>query len=270
VRSMRVITVLAAIAALVLAGCGGDDDDAEGAGKRKLPDTQGSLDEDEFIAAFSASLQDDNDGFGATEDEGDCAAEAAVAAVGSDRLQAAGLDAAWLESDDFSSTDLTEDEADAVVDALFGCIDMGASLAANLADEANGLAVDESECLATELGDGAALKSYFSRMLREGSDIPMAKSEATELTDAMLKCVDFGPAFASEFTGPGVPPLSDEEIDCLSEQLRASEDYRQLLIAELSGGKLGTDEEVGSLLLDEVGACISLDELERTPGASNA
>ena len=98
----------------------------------------------------------------------------------------------------------------------------------------------------------------------------MAKAEATAFTDAMLQCIDFGPVFASQFTGPGVPPLSDEQIDCLSEQLRNSEDYRQLLIAELSGGKIGTDEEIGSLLLDEVGACVSLDELEGTPAAANA
>ena len=182
--------IVIAIAALGVAGCSGDDDSA---GKSSLPDDGELLDEDEYIAVFSSSVQDSDTGFGAAPDEADCAAEAAVASVGAERLQAAGLDEAWLTTEVSPATDLTEEESDAIVDALFDCIDMGSAIAASLAADEDGLPRTTSVCLSDALGEGTVLRSYLARLLREGNDVPMSVDEASAFVDATLACIDFGP-----------------------------------------------------------------------------
>ena len=137
---------------LLVPACAGDDDDAasdttaeetatteeDGGAADDEGDDNGDVSDDDYEEAFAKSLTDGDDGFGLTDDEAQCATEKVIDEIGAERLQDAGMTEEYLSSQSGDSTDLTDEEARTIVDALFDCGDMGEAFGRSIAGDVEG------------------------------------------------------------------------------------------------------------------------------------
>jgi hypothetical protein len=244
---LRFVVACLATAALVLAGCGGDDDDDAS------PTSTGSdaVGEDEYLDALTDSFTG-SESFAASEAEARCAAERVVDEIGADRMQEAGLTVERLESEeeDEGATDLTEAESEIVADALFECLDVAAAFAEGFAPEA-GASEAEVACVSERAADLASLRTFVARIIRIGGTAVMDEGEAGDFATVLLDCIDFAPAFAEGFGRE----LTPEEEQCVNDTLRESDAFRNYLEGSLTGDTID-DEELGRQVGPELAACL--------------
>lgn len=249
---IRHIVVGASGLALVLGACGGGD----GGGAQAS---------EEYLDALTESIMSTDEGdepLTADEDEARCAAERMAEEIGQERLEDAGMTIEALgESDPFADgTDLTEEESLQVVDAMFECVDVGAAMAGSFAADAE-IPPDAAGCLGDRFEESEEFRDFFALTLREGDDAAPSPDVAERFTDALFDCVDFGEIFAA---GLGAE-LTDDEIACLDDAIRDSDDFRELMAAEIAGD--GGSGDVPPEVFDLVFECVPPSKLGGITGS---
>ena len=123
----------------------------------------GGTDRDQaLVEALANDLLAGEDALSNDQGEADCAAEKTYDALGEDRMNELGI---TVDSADPSSVDLTEAEVDEVLDVLFDCIDMQASLARTI--QGDDLNAEQADCVVGEIGDDglrAMMRSGMSQV----------------------------------------------------------------------------------------------------------
>lgn len=250
---VRNVFVGVSVLALGLGACGGDDDG-------------GAQASEEYLDALAESMMASDDGdepLTTDADEARCAAERMTEEVGQERLEDAGMTIEALgEADPLGDgVDLTEAESRQVVDAILECVDLGAAMAGSFAS-GDGIPADATGCLGERFERSDEFRDFLALSLREGDDAPPPPEFAELFSDALFDCVDFGEIFAS---GLGVE-LTDEEIACLDDAIRESEEFRELMAAELSGSGSGSGD-VPPEVFDLVSECVPASKLGGITGS---
>lgn len=130
-KPTRIMWSIAATLALLATACGGGSDRDQA-----------------LVDALAADLMEGEDALANDQGEADCAAEKTYDALGEERMAELGI---TVETPDPTSVSLTEAEVDGVLDALFDCIDMQASLARTI--QGDDLTAEDAECVVGEIGD---------------------------------------------------------------------------------------------------------------------
>jgi hypothetical protein len=165
--------LLLAVLAVAAAGC---SDDGDGAGSA---DEEAYVDEamEDFDAEAAAPL---------TEEDARCVVTSMVDAVGLERLEEIEVSPASFTQGDFPSA-FTEDEAEAAVAAIGGCVDLRALFLEGL-NEDPALSDQTKECLQGEF-DEELVNQLFTGMLTK---VETPTDEETPLqaamTEAFLAC----------------------------------------------------------------------------------
>ena len=214
-RTSQLIALLAA-AGLSLAACGGDDNkksvdseteddaqsDTDGAsddgGDTDGNDDGGSSGDDalreEYVAAITGSVQADGSPF--DTEQATCLAEGMVDAIGVDTIQAAGVtpeDIAAPDSDsqfDTVAEDLTEEQATAVVDVIFGgeCFSFGELLASQMGEDGPEIDEEQASCIGDAFGENEAFKQAFVDALLTGEDNPEVAAAFGDILSIFAEC----------------------------------------------------------------------------------
>jgi hypothetical protein len=250
-RLARVGLVLVAVSALTLGACGGDDSDS-GA----------SVSEAEYVEALTSafSRRSERDPIANTEQEAQCTAETIVDDVGQERLEDAGLTVAVLESDTFGTDgfpDLEAGDASTIVDAIFDCINVGATLGAQLV--AGGPSETQAQCLDDKLKALDAFHAFYESILRQGNRTTMDMDAASAVVDTMFECIGQGEFFRASVADSIT--LTDEQVACLDESLASSTDYRDALVVSFTGGQPPSGEPA---FREEVERCVTAEQLTPT------
>jgi hypothetical protein len=252
-RLTRLTIAVVAAAALLFAACGGDDDDSAS--------SNASAYEQALAAAFSKRAGQAP--IANSQKEADCTANKIIADVGERRLVAAGLTAEVLKSGSLGSSGLPKlsaEDASAIVDAIFECIDVGQSLGRQLV--AGGANAEQSKCLGNGLENSQAFHGFYESILREGSAASMDRSTAEEVVDTLFKCVGQGEFFRSSVAGSIT--ITDAQAKCLDEALASNSDYRDALVASFAGEPPAGEPP----FRDEVEKCVPPEQLTPTSPAS--
>jgi hypothetical protein len=278
---LRKLLLLALALVLLVPACGGDDDDNDtasdttvekktttteddagddeddDAGEHEGDDT-GTLSDDEYEAAFAESLINDDSGFGLSESEAQCATDEILDEIGAERLQEAGMTELYLNTQSGDPTDLTDEEARTIVDALFDCADMGEAFASQVAgdleDEEN-ITPEQAQCFGDAVGEDDAIKDVMALSLQQGEDAEVPHDSAERIVDLMLECFDLADLFASSLEEGGIT-VTPQQRECLGEQMKQNEGFREALINSFSGEEEElSDDEGATLFLDMASAC---------------
>lgn len=248
----RNMLVGASVLALGLGACGGDD----GGGAQAS---------EEYLDALAESMMASDDGdepLTTDEDEARCAAERMTEEVGQERLEDAGMTIEALgEADPLGDgVDLTEAESRQVVDAILECVDLGASMAGSFTP-GDGIPAGATDCLGERFERSDEFRDFLALSLREGDDAAPPPDFADLFSDALFDCIDFGEIFAA---GLGAE-LTDDEIACLDDAIRDSEELRDLMAAEIAGD--GGSGDVPPEVFDVVFDCVPASKLGGITGS---
>lgn len=230
IATRRAISVVGALA-LMVAACGGDDDDAATDTRAPATEAEQAPAGTEPDAApapttgsrapgtgapernLAAALADDilNDGSPMTDDpaEARCVADAIVDGVGEERLRELGMTPD--DVGDMDDYDFTEGEFNTIVDALFGCVDVRATLATSLGA---GLPPEQTDCIAGALDEDTLRGIIVGSM---GADEPPPEF-INAVVVAMGECGALAPMLAPQFAQMG---LDAEQADCVANSLDA-------------------------------------------------
>lgn len=167
-------TAAVAAVALALTACGGGDD----SGGRDSQTDEGKAYVEAMMSTYSADM-------GFTEPQATCIAELAIDTVGVDALQDAGVTPEKIEQGEELLADFTptEAQADTMVDGVFGCVDFGELMVAQMGAEDIGIPEDKVRCI----GDAMAKSDAFKDSLKS----EMLGIEATT-DDAAIEEAIFG------------------------------------------------------------------------------
>jgi hypothetical protein len=188
----RTAAVLLATAALLaLASCG--DDDSGGSGG----DSQ-SADGQEYVDAIMSTFDAEDAGF--PEEDAQCVAERTVDIVGVDTLQEAGITPEEIAAGDgedlLADFEPTEEQADAIVDGFFECVDF-AELFVGQMTMTTDVQIDEEKlrCIGERMQSSEALRASLKASVLgdESTDDPFSEDAIftmfeecdVELTDLM-------------------------------------------------------------------------------------
>ena len=121
----------------------------------------------DYQAALASALAAKGDGSPLVNSkaEGACAAEKIVDTVGEKTLIAAGLTVSALKKDGFSASgypDLSNEDADAFVDAIFGCVDLSRQVVGTSATD------KQHTCLNDKFRTSAELHTLYANGLQKG------------------------------------------------------------------------------------------------------
>ncbi|MCP5026386.1 MAG: hypothetical protein GY929_08890 [Actinomycetia bacterium] len=125
-----------------------------------------------MVDALMDDLLDKEHPFTSDRAEAECVATRTYDAIGLERMTEAGM---TVETPDPTDADLTEDERDAVNEALFDCVDLKAAFAASLVSD--GVSADQAMCVADEFGDDG---------LREAMEQNLGEDESEPSQDFMV------------------------------------------------------------------------------------
>lgn len=171
---MRKLTSIALSSMLFLAAACGDDDGGSGSDL--------SSEEQEYVDAAMAQF-DPEQAEPLTEEEARCVVSSMVSGLGVDRLEELGITPETFGSEDGAPfpENLTEAEANQVVDGFDECLDLGALFAESMAQD-DTLDEETKECLADAF-DASTVRRLFVTMLTEGED---ALAEDPELIEDLM------------------------------------------------------------------------------------
>lgn len=149
---MRRFTMAASAAAVMfaLAACGGDDG---GSGGKDSQSDEGKAYVEAMMSSYDASM-------GFDETQARCIAELAIDTVGVSTLKDAGITPENMDSSDNLLADYTptEAQADQLVDGVFGCVDFGELMVAQMGSEDIDLPEDKVRCIGDEMAKSDAFK----------------------------------------------------------------------------------------------------------------
>lgn len=259
---------MAMCGALLLAGCGGggDDDDAAssggsttsiartgraGGGEPAEGDEE-LLGDDEYTDALAASLEDPDNGFGGSSEEARCAAEAIVDEIGAQRMQEAGVTEAQLNSSENLGSDLTEAEATTVADAVIECVDLAAAYASGFAGGEP--SADQTACVAQRFDDDIFRQLIVTDIML-GSQATLPRDVADVFADTFVSCADVASSILESVVG-SLDAVTDEQIACVEDAVRANQELRDVLAESYATGKEADNEAIGLTLVDDVVACV--------------
>ena len=163
----RILLILLTLPALALGACA---DEAE------LSD-----EEQEYADAFAASIEDDEDGFGAEPDDAQCMGDAVMEELGVEPFEEADVTADDIGGEDTSSPGellgegaVTDEQAEAILDDWEGCVD---DLAEFMATSAGGeedfdLDADGETCLADGLDEDGLVRDILRASFTSAEDVP--------------------------------------------------------------------------------------------------
>jgi hypothetical protein len=243
-RGFRAIAaVVAAIALLALSACSSDDSSSSSSTSAAKDDTLSTA---EYTKLFASNISGKDSPFGATPAEAQCVAKAAVAKLGADRLQEAGLTQDWFDADTKPATDLSGAEANAIVAAFYGCYDVTERYME--ARVGQPLTPQQQACVAPN----TTLREFLPVVLREGAGAALDTREAQSLVDTLLKCVPAGVVFRNSVKG--TLTVTDAQVACLNTELRSTNDFRNGLVQALLGV---VDQSQPPPYADEVAKCLT-------------
>lgn len=170
----KLITILLSSLLLVAAACG-DDDGGDGDGGL-------SSAEQKYVDAAMAQF-DPEEAEPLTEPEARCVVSSMVTSLGVDRLEELGITPETFGSEDGAPfpENLTEAEAEGVVDGFDECLDLGALFAESMAQD-DTLDDETKQCLADAF-DSDTVRRLFVTMLSQGED---ALTEDPELLQDIM------------------------------------------------------------------------------------
>jgi hypothetical protein len=256
-RRPRLLAYLA-VAALVFAACGGGDDSSGGSSSTTKADTVGNAYLDALAGAFAGGGK--GQGIANSQAEADCAAKKIVDAVGEQRLVAAGVTTKVLKSTGFSSgfPKMSADDANAIIDAAFSCIDVGASFGRQLVS--GGASTKQAKCLDKKLKGSASFRQSQAASFREGAkSSPTDEATAGEVVGIVFDCVGQGEYFRAQVAGSIT--LTDAQVACLNDSLASSNDFRDAVVKAFIGQ---VDPASAPAYADEVEKCVPADQLTPT------
>lgn len=149
-RLTTAAAAVAAVTALALTACGGGD---SGGGRDSQTD-EGKAYVDAMMSTYSADM-------GFTEPQARCIAELAIDTVGVQALEDAGITPDKMNSSEGLLADYTPttEQADQLVDGVFGCVDFGELMVSQMAaDDTVTLPEDKVRCIGNEMAKSEAFK----------------------------------------------------------------------------------------------------------------
>jgi hypothetical protein len=231
---LRKISLLVLASVLLAPACGGDDDDENASKTTTTLSAEDKHYEDVFVLSVVRDL-------GVTEAEARCAAGQAIGAIGVPRLREAGVTEEMLAAENAPATELTDEEAGEVADALLECADMGDVFLREATADA-GFTPEQLQCFADGLSDDLAYREQLVVSLQEGDEADMPRAMATKLVDAQFECLPIADQFIGVLEKDGTQ-LSDADRQCLRDEFKSDDAFRESLITEMTGGEPMTDED---------------------------
>jgi hypothetical protein len=245
------------VVALVFAACAGDDDSA-GDSRSTTKEGSGGAYVDALAGAFTGGGK--GQGIANSQNEADCAAKKIVDAVGQKRLAAEGLTTKVLNDTGFSSgfPNMSAEDAKAIIDAAFACIDVGASFGRQLVS--GGASAQQSKCLDEKLKASTSFRQSQADTFRQGAESSSAdEATARDVVGIIFACIGQGEYFRAQVAG--TITLTDEQVTCLDESLASSNDYRDGVVKGFMGQ---VDPASTPAYADEVEKCVPPDQLTPT------
>ena len=245
----RTAVALLAACTIVLAACGGGDD--SGSSTKTSANSGGN-----YQAALASALAAKGDGSPLVNSkaEGACAAEKIVDTVGEKTLIAAGLTVSALKKDGFSATgypDLSNEDADAFVDAIFGCVDLSRQVVGASATD------KQHTCLDDKFRKSAELHTLYSDGLQKGrATISIDEPTGRAIVDTIFECVPQGEFLRSNLAG--TVEITEAQATCLNDSLASTNDYRDAVVAQIIGSQPPAGDPP---YVDELTKCVPLDQL---------
>jgi hypothetical protein len=284
IRPARPALIAAAAAlSLLAAACGGGGSGDAESTTTAIPSTSSSSTtttstpdggaRDEYVAAFAEFFGSDAPP-GVTEADIACAAEGMVDAIGVDRLVELGITPDDLaNATDFSDFDEqpTLDEARAIVDAIYECIDIAAVFAGFIAAELQGALgggepeADLLDCFGSALGDEATLRDFLARSLL-GEEVDEAEFQQ-QFLPAFLDCIDWASFIVGLLNAQLDEPLSADTIACIEEEIGDGAAINDAILAALENDGSTIDSVVTDEIGERVAACLTEEELAALGGA---
>jgi hypothetical protein len=174
---MRAAVAVAVGLVLVLAACGGDDE--SGGGDLR----------EQYVDAIALAEEDQDTPF--SGDDVRCYAEAVVDGIGVDALEAGTTPAEIEQAGAFdpvtAGIELTEEDAEAVVDGVSTCVDLREVFLDQLGAE--GSATPEQIACVDEEVDDELLESFYVASLMSGDDGEAQATASVELQAAAMPCL---------------------------------------------------------------------------------
>jgi hypothetical protein len=245
----RTAVALLVASTIVLTACGGGDD----SGSSAKPSAGSGGD---YQAALASALAAKGDGSPLVNSkaEGVCAAAKIVDTVGEKALIAAGLTTSALKKDGFRASgypDLSNEDAGALVDAIFGCVNLSRQVLGTSATE------KQQTCLNNKLRTSAELHTLYVDGLQKGrASASIDEPTGRAIVDTIFRCVPQGEFLRSSLAG--TLEITKAQATCLNDSLASTNDYRDAVVA----GIIGSQPPAGDPpYLDELVKCVPLDEL---------
>lgn len=128
---------------------------------------------------------------------------------------------------------------------------------------------DNAQCAAEGVVDAVGVEKLRSlglspAQIREQAQLPQLEGnvderEATAVTDALLRCIDFGRVIADQLEANSPVDITDEQVACLNDRIENNPDARNA-IAQAFVGNVDTDNP-GLDILALAAQCVPLDEV---------
>ncbi len=278
-RRTQTLLAQTALAATLLAACG-NGGSSGGSGNTTAPTTTttsaeststtteaSDADRDAYVTAMAESLSNDIP-TGVSDDEIQCAAEGMIDAIGVDRLVELEIEPDDLATaSDFSEFDQTPtiEEARAMVDAIYQCIDMNlvfsTLIAAEFANQLGSSAPDEEllECFAVELDENDALREFFAQSFVGEVD---EQDVQQQFLPAFFACFDWASFFIEQFEATIGQPLTAESVACIEEEIGDGSAVNDRLLEAFENGEdlstVGSD--MGFEIVEQLSGCLTEEE----------
>jgi hypothetical protein len=250
---MRRGVVLVLLSGLVLAACGG------GGGS--------SADDQKYADALVTGLMADEDKPpDITKADTQCIADAIVEVYKADDFEKADLTLQDLR-DPATELDALEgpddQQAKTIGEGIQQCR-IGDSFAAAFGAEFP-LDADGKTCLGDKLDSDAPAAPFLARALLASSDADLGKKDAAVIYDLLVDCTDFGAAVMSE---SGLA-LTDAETTCVNRELEASDDFRDVMVATISGDDV-SEADGAAATSQALTGCLTPQRLQEVRAAAGA
>jgi hypothetical protein len=128
---------------------------------------------------------------------------------------------------------------------------------------------ENAQCAAQGVVDAVGVEKLRSlglspAQIREQQQLPQLEGnvderEATAVTDALLRCIDFGRVIADQLEANSPVEITDEQVACLNDRIENNPDARSA-IAQTFVGTVDTDNP-GLDILALAAQCVPLDEV---------
>lgn len=274
---MRRRVAVCAVLVIVLAACG-DDDGGDASTDESATETTGAettataapdSEAGRYVAALEAALvrqtEEEDLPWGAPESR--CIAHGVVRAIEPDGFDSLGVspDDVERDADAIFTSDLTEEQATAIADVTFDCVDMGAAMIAS-GDLPAGVDEESAQCFGERLEEAEVFRRYAVESILAGSDaagqdLPLSDADADALVDAMLDCIEFGEVIVAQ----APIDISDESAHCIGDRIERVDAFRDAMARALTGEQSLDFEELGldvqADMVEIFTACLTPEEM---------